>query len=119
MDLQLAAQPLGNFGEFFGAIAVLATLICLAIQIRQSKDAIKMKASAELAEFIAGWEDNVVGMLRTPGDATWYQATRYLFDREAVLRIDARPADADAGVSAWTELIGRWQIDAAEAPPAA
>ena len=33
------SQVLGNFGEFFGAIAVVGTLIFLAIQVRQSKEA--------------------------------------------------------------------------------
>ena len=36
MDLMSTAQLLGNFGEFFGAIAVVATLIYLAVQIRQN-----------------------------------------------------------------------------------
>lgn len=36
MDLMSTAQLLGNFGEFFGAIAVVATLGYLAIQIRQN-----------------------------------------------------------------------------------
>ena len=36
MTLMDTAQLLGNFGEFFGAIAVVATLIYLALQIRQN-----------------------------------------------------------------------------------
>ncbi len=36
MDLMTTAQLLGNFGEFFGAIAVVATLAYLAAQIRQN-----------------------------------------------------------------------------------
>ena len=36
MDLEATAQLLGNFGEFFGAIAVVVTLAFLASQIRQS-----------------------------------------------------------------------------------
>ena len=36
MDLQGVAELLGNFGEFFGAIAVLATLVYLVIQIKQN-----------------------------------------------------------------------------------
>jgi len=36
MDLMSTAQLLGNFGEFVGAIAVVATLAYLAVQIRQS-----------------------------------------------------------------------------------
>ena len=36
MTLMETAQLLGNFGEFVGAIAVVATLTYLAVQIRQS-----------------------------------------------------------------------------------
>ena len=36
MDHQALAQLLGNYGEFIGAIAVVATLAYLAVQIRQS-----------------------------------------------------------------------------------
>ena len=36
MDLFSTAQLLGNFGEFFGAIAVVATLVYLAFQLRQN-----------------------------------------------------------------------------------
>ena len=48
MTLMETAQLLGNFGEFFGAIAVVGTLIFLAIQIRQSKDA--MNANTQSLE---------------------------------------------------------------------
>ena len=41
MDLMTAAQLLGNFGEFFGAIAVVATLIYLAGQLRQNTKALR------------------------------------------------------------------------------
>ena len=36
MDHQAFAQLLGNYGEFFGAFAVVVTLIYLAVQIRQN-----------------------------------------------------------------------------------
>ena len=36
MDHQAFAQLLGNYGEFLGAIGVIATLVYLAIQVRQS-----------------------------------------------------------------------------------
>ena len=39
MSLLEASQLLGNFGEFFGAIAVVVTLAFLAIQVRHSKEA--------------------------------------------------------------------------------
>jgi hypothetical protein len=176
MDLHGMAALLGNFGEFFGAIAVLATLIYLGIQIRQNKDAIeidstrtiiqdfqsiwvtlgadadftrvirravndwdvlskndqmrahvffvnlfthytsavKMEAGPDLREFLVAWEDNVVGLLRTPGGARWYRTTSYLYDREAVSRIDARLSDPEAGPPAWNELMSWWQVDEAE-----
>ena len=36
MDHQAYAQLLGNYGEFVGAIAVVATLLFLGVQIRQN-----------------------------------------------------------------------------------
>ena len=36
MTLMETAQVLGNFGEFFGAIAVVVTLIFLTLQVRQN-----------------------------------------------------------------------------------
>jgi hypothetical protein len=44
MDLQATAQLLGNFGEFFGAIAVVVTLIYLAGQLRQNTNSLKLNA---------------------------------------------------------------------------
>ena len=41
MTLMETAQLLGNFGEFFAAIAVVATLFYLAIQVRQSNQLAK------------------------------------------------------------------------------
>ena len=40
MTLMETAQVLGNFGEFVGAIAVVATLLYLAVQVRHSKEAL-------------------------------------------------------------------------------
>ena len=40
MDHQTFAQMLGNYGEFFGAIAVVTTLIFLSSQIRQNTRAL-------------------------------------------------------------------------------
>jgi hypothetical protein len=37
MDHQAFAQLLGNYGEFIGSIAVLATLVYLAVQVRHSR----------------------------------------------------------------------------------
>jgi len=38
MDHQAFAQLLGNYGEFVGSIAVLVTLVYLAIQVRQNTE---------------------------------------------------------------------------------
>lgn len=40
MTLTETAQLLGNFGEFVSSIAILATLVYLAVQIRQAKEQI-------------------------------------------------------------------------------
>jgi hypothetical protein len=74
MDFMAVAQLLGNLGEFFGAIAVVATLVYLAIQIRQQNrewraysthlvlDALRrendvLKRSAEGGVFLKGVAD--------------------------------------------------------------
>ena len=55
MDHQAFAQLLGNYGEFFGAIAVVATLFYLAMQIRQNSRATQMSNSHELNEATRAW----------------------------------------------------------------
>jgi len=40
MDLMSLAQLLGNLGEFVGAVAVVATLAFLVVQVRQTKSAL-------------------------------------------------------------------------------
>jgi hypothetical protein len=54
MDIQGIAQLLGNFGEFFGALAVFATLLYLATQVREAGRSAKLAAvQANRAERIA------------------------------------------------------------------
>ena len=60
MDHQAFAQLLGNYGEFVGAIAVVATLFYLAVQVRHSKSATEantrsLEQSRELAMNEAGF----------------------------------------------------------------
>ena len=50
MDHQAFAQLLGNYGEFLGAIAVVATLVYLAAQIRQNTRAMEEGQRMALAE---------------------------------------------------------------------
>ena len=56
MDLMEITQLLGNLGEFLGAFAVLATLLYLAIQVRDASRAAKFAAvQANRAQRIAGF----------------------------------------------------------------
>ncbi|NKC01281.1 MAG: hypothetical protein GKR90_22670 [Pseudomonadales bacterium] len=49
MDHQAFAQLLGNYGEFVGAIAVVATLV-YAVQVRHSKDSLEANTAALTAQ---------------------------------------------------------------------
>ena len=55
MDHQAFAQILGNYGEFFGAIAVVVTLGYLAIQIRQNTRASRVSAELECLKLLTDW----------------------------------------------------------------
>jgi len=50
MDHQAFAQMLGNYGEFVGAIGVIATLVYLAAQIRQNTRAMEAGQRMALAD---------------------------------------------------------------------
>ena len=50
MDYQAFAQLLGNYGEFFGSIAVFITLAYLSVQVRSSNK------QAELQAFRHNWD---------------------------------------------------------------
>jgi len=52
MDHLTFAQLLGNYGEFFGAIAVVATLGYLAVQIRHSNRATIASTTLEIAKMV-------------------------------------------------------------------
>jgi len=61
MDHQEFAQLLGNYGEFFGAIAVVATLGYLAIQIRQNTNSMHAAAYNTWAENLGKVQDLASG----------------------------------------------------------
>ncbi len=55
MTLMETAQLMGNFGEFFGAFAVVATLFYLAVQVRHGKEAtLANTKSVDQAERVHG-----------------------------------------------------------------
>ena len=66
MDHQAFAQLLGNYGEFVGAIAVVATLIYLAIQVRHSArqtsehtQAVRVSTRTAVQDAFARWRSLV------------------------------------------------------------
>ena len=84
MTLMDTAQLLGNFGEFFGAIAVLVTLAYLTVQIRHSTNVAKAEAVRE-------------------ANRGWIQAFKELWDDgetarivRLILRGDAQDLDDEA-----------------------
>jgi hypothetical protein len=58
--MALTLQDLGNIGEFLGAIGVIATLVFLAIQIRQNTAAVRTAANMDTSRQIADWADRLV-----------------------------------------------------------
>ena len=58
MDHQAFAQLLGNYGEFVGAIAVVLTLIYLAIQIRQNTSTMNLTALRSMHDVVLLTENN-------------------------------------------------------------
>ena len=46
------SHPLANLGEFIGGVAVLVTLIYLAIQVRSTRAQIQYRGSTDLVERI-------------------------------------------------------------------
>jgi hypothetical protein len=59
MEHQAFAELLGNYGEFVGAIAVVATLAYLAIQIRQNTRSNRVAAELECLKLLSGWVGRV------------------------------------------------------------
>jgi hypothetical protein len=61
MDHLTFAQLLGNYGEFVGAIAVVATLGYLATQVRHSTNMIGGATEMQLAQELTAWHARVTG----------------------------------------------------------
>lgn len=63
MNLIELSQVLGNFGEFFGAIAVVVTLVYLAVQIRQNSTQLRLNSHQISTERYA---DLIANVLQDP-----------------------------------------------------
>jgi hypothetical protein len=61
MDHQAFAQILGNYGEFFGAIAVVVTLAYLAVQVRETRRTIIRQNERSLTADMVGVSLKMVG----------------------------------------------------------
>lgn len=64
VDHQATAQLLGNYGEFVGSIGALATLLYLAIQVRQSRESMDANTRAVKAQIGQARADNISAMMR-------------------------------------------------------
>jgi len=56
MDQQAFAQLLGNYGEFFGAVAVVVTLVYLSIQVRHGKEATEANTKSLNLQAYQAWQ---------------------------------------------------------------
>ena len=74
MDHQAFAQLLGNYGEFFGAIAVVVTLVYLVIQLRHNTQATRASTAQALADSIN--ELNLM-LAKDPELARLYQTGKF------------------------------------------
>ena len=59
MDHQAFARLLGNYGEFVGAVAVVLTLIYLAVQVRQNTNTIAGSTEMDLAREMTAWHARI------------------------------------------------------------
>jgi hypothetical protein len=60
MSLLELSEVLGNFGEFVGAVAVVTTLLYLAVQIRQNNTSQRVAAKQEMTRQFADFIDFLV-----------------------------------------------------------
>ena len=62
MSIFEVSELLGNFGEFFGAIAVLVTLVYLSRQVRQNTVAVQGSTDLEASKMFVDWHARAVGL---------------------------------------------------------
>ena len=67
MDFVELSTVLGNLGEFIGSVAVLATLIYLAVQVRQSKELLERNEKISLSQVNQARTDSRIKLLLAQG----------------------------------------------------
>ena len=109
MDFVETTQVLGNLGEFFGAIAVFATLAYLAVQIRQNTKAQRSAAyDSSIRNFIAirqaVFENSEVSTISMKGlndpdsldELEWYRFRLFMYATMlSYWHVYAEPADLE------------------------
>jgi len=105
MDHQAVAQLLGNYGEFIGAIAVVGTLVYLAVQINQNNTLLKAQVRAIRAQIRIDAFDQAVGNPDLVRARVKQRSSEGLteFD-EQILRVAAL-----AMFTRWQYAFGEWQ----------
>lgn len=68
----------------------------------------------ELKENIAGWEENILGLLQCEGGRKWYESCSYLFLPILRDRIDARLSNPASLPPAWTSTMSWWKVEDSE-----
>jgi hypothetical protein len=71
--------------------------------------ATKARYIRELDGFLKSWEDNLLGVLQTPGGSIWWKQCHFFFDREVVDRLNERLADPASLPPPWT-TISWWRV---------
>jgi hypothetical protein len=175
--MNLSIQELADLGELVGSIAILVSLVYLALQTRQGKQIARSDAARNvMSEFQAVWssletsdeftrlvrkavngwsalsrneqmrahaffcnlivhyqgtvrqiyladmehvmaaiENNILGLIQSPGGREWYETCQYLFEADARQRLNDRLARQTALPPAWTTGMSWWRLDDHEA----
>lgn len=58
----------------------------------------------DLATFLKSWEDNLLGVLQTPGGSSWWTQSQFFFDPEVVKHLNDRLSKPDSLPPPWTRV---------------
>ena len=172
----MSIQELANIAEILGSIAVLATLVYLGVQMRQTRriatgdanrnvvadfqnlwsvlgesdefaslvrrgvnnwsslnrteqlrvhsffvnlvihfdGALRQEYLLDMKETLSAWEDNLLGLIQSPGGREWFNVCQYLFSPPLRARILGRLSKAESLPPAWPSTLPWWKDDEAE-----
>jgi hypothetical protein len=63
----------------------------------------------DLGSFLKSWEDNLLGVLQTPGGSTWWTQSQFFFDPDVVRDLNDRLAKPDTLPPPWT-TVSWWRV---------